>query len=272
MLPESNPSAPLFTGAEYPIHPERIPQGNIQQGRYVLTFASTPHQLNAVLRLRFEVFNLEMGEGLESSYAAGMDRDPYDASCHHLMVIDSRDGQVVGTYRLQTDEMAGQNLGFYSAGEFQLSQLPEEVLTSCVELGRACIHAAHRNRAVLFLLWKGLAAYVLFNAKRYFFGCSSLTSQNPQEGLDMLAYLTARGHVHPHLQAPPQPGLECFEDAATGGNERDVTVPTLFRTYLRYGAKICGPPAIDREFKTIDFLMLFDLAGLDEHTRQMFFE
>jgi putative hemolysin len=28
------------------------------------------------------------------------------------------------------------------------------------------------------------------------------------------------------------------------------------------GAKICGPPAIDREFKTIDFLTLMDLETL----------
>jgi putative hemolysin len=28
------------------------------------------------------------------------------------------------------------------------------------------------------------------------------------------------------------------------------------------GAKICGPPAIDPEFKTIDFLTLMDLASL----------
>jgi putative hemolysin len=213
-----------------------------------------------------------MGEGLESSHALGMDRDPFDDICHHLMVIDSRDGQVVGTYRLQTDEMARENLGFYSNGEFDLSALPQEVLGSCVELGRACIHAAHRNRPVLFLLWKGLAAYVTFNAKRFFFGCSSLTSQDPQDGLDMLAYLTAREHVHPSMHVPPQPGLECFEAGATGGKAMDVTVPTLFKTYLRYGAKICGPPAIDREFKTIDFLMLFDLASLDERRYRMFFE
>src|SRR6202012_5713025 len=30
----------------------------------------------------------------------------------------------------------------------------------------------------------------------------------------------------------------------------------LLRAYLAIGAKICGPPAIDREFGTIDFLTL----------------
>jgi putative hemolysin len=34
--------------------------------------------------------------------------------------------------------------------------------------------------------------------------------------------------------------------------------------YLAVGAQICGPPAIDREFKTIDFLTLLDLPSLPE--------
>lgn len=39
-------------------------------------------------------------------------------------------------------------------------------------------------------------------------------------------------------------------------------VPKLLRAYLAVGAKICGPPAIDPEFKTIDFLTLMDLQAL----------
>ena len=31
---------------------------------------------------------------------------------------------------------------------------------------------------------------------------------------------------------------------------------------MTVGAKICGPPALDRHFKTIDFLTLLDLESL----------
>jgi len=47
-------------------------------------------------------------------------------------------------------------------------------------------------------------------------------------------------------------------------------VPKLLRTYLAVGAKICGPPAIDREFKTIDFLTLIDLETLHPRVRARF--
>src|SRR5215472_15096525 len=40
--------------------------------------------------------------------------------------------------------------------------------------------------------------------------------------------------------------------------------------HLTIGAKICGPPAIDREFGTIDFLTLLDLHALPALVRAHF--
>jgi len=50
-----------------------------------------------------------------------------------------------------------------------------------------------------------------------------------------------------------------------------VKIPKLLRAYLALGAKICGPPALDRQFKTIDFLTLLDLETLHPLARQRFF-
>jgi putative hemolysin len=50
-----------------------------------------------------------------------------------------------------------------------------------------------------------------------------------------------------------------------------VHIPPLFQSYLALGAKVCGPPAIDRQFKTIDFLVTLDVAALDEHSYRFFF-
>jgi putative hemolysin len=47
--------------------------------------------------------------------------------------------------------------------------------------------------------------------------------------------------------------------------------PRLLRTYLSVGSKICGPPALDREFGTIDFLTLIDLAAMPAATSARFF-
>lgn len=240
-----------------------------RQGPYRLRFARGAADLESVFRLRYEVFNVELGEGLESSVASGLDRDPFDAQCDHLLVEEARTGRAVGTYRLQVVEMAAAGEGFYSATEFDFSLLPAGFLDDTIELGRACIAREHRNKKVLFLLWRGITSYALWNGRRNFLGCSSLTSQDPEEGLAVYDHLARARFLHPEIWLPPLAGYECVVDGHADTGER-VELPTLFGTYLRYGAKVCGPPAIDRYFGTIDFLTLLDVGDVDPRVFAMF--
>ncbi len=252
----------------YPPLVTAIPDVHEESGRYALGFARNQNDLKQIQRMRFEVFNLEMGEGLDASYATLRDEDSFDRSCHHMLVRDTKTAEVVGTYRMQGIEMAG--AGFYSAGEFDLSALESGFLPRAVELGRACIARKHRNSRVLFLLWRGLAAYMRHNDKRYFFGCCSLTSQDQDEGLRVYRHLEKRGKIDPAWRVRPRTGYECVASADDTPTTARVKIPRLMRTYLQYGARIAGPPAIDRLFKTIDFLAVFDMDGIDERIRRMF--
>jgi putative hemolysin len=166
--------------------------------------------------------------------------------------------------------MAQAGCGFYSAREFKLDLLPQDVLRAGVELGRASLAREHRNPQALFMLWKGIAAYMRHSRKRYLFGCCSLTSQDPSEGLRVMRTLKSLGHVHPTLDAPAQSGFECDSDAVADDDFEASHIPRLFRVYLHYGAKVCSPPAIDRDFKTIDFLVVFDLESMDGMSRAFF--
>ncbi len=223
---------------------------------YSARLAATEADIRAAQALRFEVFNLELDEGLVQSYDNGLDADPFDAVCDHLLVEDTREGRVVGTYRLQTGLRASQALGYYSEREFDFSPF-EGARPRMLELGRACIHLQHRNFAVLNLLWKGIACYARDHGARYLVGCSSLTSQNAAAGA------AAFEHLRPHLaplawQTVPQarfalPTTPALEGAAA------PRMPRLLSAYLALGAAICGPPAIDREFRTIDFLTWLDV-------------
>ena len=197
-------------GTPYPAFPERLPHEVLTAGRSVVRFAQTVEDRDAIERLRFQVYNLELGEGLDSAFASGRDHDDLDPHFHHLLISCETTGEVVGTYRLQTSEMAAA-AGFYSAAEFDLSGLPEEYLRQAVEVGRACVAKGHRNGRVLNLLWRGLALYLVHNEKRHLFGCCSLTSQDEALGLATMQHLMRAGHVHPTLLAPPLPALSCSE-------------------------------------------------------------
>lgn len=247
-----------------------VPNKTIETEKYVVRFAQTLAEVDAALKLRFEVFNLELNEGLDNSFITGRDEDEFDATCHHLIVVDKSSCEVIGTYRVRTSEMAGSYDGFYSAGEFNLSELPRNVLEESIEIGRACIAREHRNTTVLFLLWQGLAMYMMQTKKRYLFGCCSLTSQDCRDGLKLFEQLESKGYMHPTLYVSPVPECEC-DETAFDKSWGEVKIPKLFQTYLRFGAKVCGLPAIDRQFKTIDFFVIFDVEKMDARTKQLFF-
>jgi putative hemolysin len=264
-----------------------VPDFHEVNGRYRVRFARSGADIAAACRLRFEVFNLEFGEGLASAHELGEDRDIHDDHCQHLIVEYLPDGtgslgfgggpasampRVVGTYRLQTAATAeSSGTGFYSSGIFDLATLPTDMLEDAVELGRACVHRAHRNRRTLFMLWRGLAAYVMWHRKRWFFGCNSLSTESHREGRRMMAYLVRHGHVHPDLQVDPHEHQLCRATAsAHPDDDLPMRIPSLFGTYLRYGAKVCGPPAHDRRFHTIDFFTVVDLQEMETRTFQNF--
>jgi putative hemolysin len=232
-----------------------------------VSLGQSPEDLVECQRLRYSVFNLELGEGLSTSDRSGLDIDPFDSFCDHLMVRDLESGNLVGTYRLQTGEVARRNLGYYGNQIFDFS-VYEPIRGEMLELGRACVHIEYRNIMVLHALWKGIAIYATRNDARYLLGCSSISSQDENFGMAMYDSLKGKYLVEPALRTVPQPGYTC---QATGAPVEVSRPPRLFRAYLEISGRICGPPAIDREFKTIDFLTLVDLANLPDRVRIRFF-
>ena len=248
---------------------------------YQMRLAQSAADVRKAQRLRFEVFNLELGEGLAASHALERDVDAFDEVCDHLIVEESASGEVVGTYRLQTGAIAKANIGYYSQREFDFS-VYEPLRAEMIELGRACVHKAHRNFNLLHLLWRGIAQYAVAHRARFLVGCSSLTPQDPREGIAAYEQLRRKNLVKPAWQTFPHPIYACVAAGIDDPGRSDPwphpappgpAIPAttkLLRAYLAIGAKICGPPAIDREFGTIDFLTLLDLQTLPSMVRAHF--
>jgi putative hemolysin len=235
--------------------------------RYIVKLAETMAEIDAAFKLRFEVFNLELNEGLDSSYSTLRDEDQFDSQCNHLLVIEKFSANIVGTYRLQTYEIARKGDGFYSETEFELSTLGKSRLKQSVELGRACISKAHRNGRVLMLLWKGIWQYLNIHEKRFLFGCCSMNSQDPLDGLRLFRHLEHEGRVHPHFRIMPKPGFTCLYVQPRHISSPFSQPPMMMDIYFRYNALVCSYPAIDREFKTIDFLVMLDVHDLNDESR-----
>ena len=236
-----------------------------QSATYEVSLATTLEEVRACQRLRYEVFNAELGEGLDSSHQLRLDSDRFDVICDHLLVRELDSGEVVGTYRMQTGYRAKGNAGYYSEEFFEFARY-ERLRSQMLELGRACVHREHRDSLVLMLLWKGIFRYAQKTGARFLVGCSSLTSQEPAEGIALFEKLRAAHLVHEDLRTVPREGHALpFVEVSKGRST--LQAPRLLRTYLELSAKICGPPAIDREFKTIDFLTLLDLEEIPARLR-----
>lgn len=254
-----------------------------------MRMAESVEDREAVCKLRFRVFNIELGEGLVSSYQTGMDTDHFDLFCEHLLVEDrlaeNPSRRVVGTYRLQSGLTAAKNLGYYSEQEFDFSPY-QPIRSEILELGRASIDREHRTPEVLTLLWRGIAQYASYMGLRYLIGCSSLNSKEPAEGWQMYSQLE-KHRVAAEFQTMPTEAYRCpIEHAGRSAQppckhlsaptdlqipaQPEVKIPKLLRTYLVIGARVCAPPAWDREFGTIDFLTLLDLQQLSAAARNRF--
>ena len=285
----SSPLVELSLPTRVPSLPVAVPEPRIRAevGRYRLRLAESAEDRDAACRLRFKVFNIELGEGLENSYRTGLDTDRFDPICEHLLVEDKLEDnparRIVGTYRMQSGTTAGQNLGYYSEQEFSLAAY-EPLRAGILELGRASIDRDHRTPEVLTLLWRGIAQYATNMGLRYLIGCSSLTSKNPAEGWQMYCQLE-QYRVSPEFETEPTAAYACpieresahaqpspclMESNPIMPAQAQVKVPKLLRTYLAIGARIAAPPAWDREFGTIDFLTLLDLKLLSHSARNRF--
>ena len=240
----------------------------LSDARYTVRLAENRREIESALRLRYDVFNFEMGSREIVKGEARLEFDNYDFKCRHLIVISKETGETVGTYRLNSIESAHSTYGFYSANEFTIEDLPREVLRDGIEIGRACIAREHRNTKVLFLLWKALLACLEQSGKRYFFGCCSIFTQDADLGRRAYMQLIRDGKIHENFSVIPcHDGLSLINEDFGDSN---VELPALFNMYLRIGARVCGPPMVDRKFGTVDFFVVFDVATMTEKYRRVF--
>lgn len=230
-----------------------------------IKITTEPSEVQEAQRLRFQVFNLEMNKGLKTSYATGLDVDDFDPYCDHLIVRESTSQEVVGTYRLLLGSRARRHIGFYSESEFHLESI-KKLDGELLELGRTCVRKDFRDRALIPLMWGAIAEYIKSREVRYLFGCGSLYTTDVKEVSEIFSLLKRKYYAPDSYRVSPV--KECRFD----GLQEEIKVedeqslflklPSLIKGYLRIGALVCGPPALDKEFGTADFFLLLDFSTM----------
>jgi putative hemolysin len=232
---------------------------------FEITITTEPSEVRDAQRLRFQVFNLEMNKGLKASYETGLDVDEFDPYCEHLIVRDRKSNEVVGTYRLLLGSQARKGIGFYSEREFDLGKI-KKLDGELLELGRTCARKDFRDRALIPLMWEAIARHIKNRQVRFLFGCGSLYTTDSKEVSEVFSMLKRNYYGPEAYRVFPvaRCQFEGLEEDAKIDDEQAlfVKLPSLIKGYLRIGARVCGPPAVDEEFGTADFFMLLDLSTM----------
>jgi putative hemolysin len=232
----------------------------LRAGNLGVRIAIGPDEVDAVQALRYRVFYNEMGARADPvTEREKRDRDIYDAVADHLLVVDHAIGPgpegVVGTYRLIRREAAAKIGQFYSADEYDISKI-ERAPGALLELGRSCVDARYRDRAVMQLLWGGIAAYVFHYEIDLMFGCASLHGTDPGALAAELAYLyyyhLAPPELRPHALPNRYIEMRRLDREQIDPKRALAALPPLIKGYLRLGGFVGDGAVIDTQFNTTD--------------------
>ena len=246
---------------------------------YVLRLASTAEDLTAAQRLRYEVFVAELGgDGPLVDHSARLERDAFDPFFDHLVLVDRhRDpaglDHVIGAYRVLPGDRRAAAGRFYSETEYDLDPLLHSG-RKLLELGRSCVHPDHRGGAGMFLLWNGLAEYVLERGIELLFGAASF------HGTDLAPLAQPLSYLYHHHLAPPSMRVRArpahrqeMDLIPTERLDRKAAMsatPALIKAYLRLGGFVGDGAWIDAEFNTTDVCLVMDTAQMSARHRDFY--
>jgi putative hemolysin len=227
-----------------------------------------------------------VGEGSGKPF----DVDRFDDTYVQLVLWDRDARCIVGGYRAGVVSKVTRGVGIdglYTSTLFEYAPRLLEELGDAVELGRSFVRPEYQRQPLpLFLLWKGIGAFMLSRGHRRMFGPVSISNDYNSMSKELIMEFLERHRLSTPF-APlvtPRHPPERREIASWTDRERaeataDIhhveklieeiergqrAVPVLLRHYLRLNARLLALN-VDPDFgEVIDALMLVDLAQIDE--------
>lgn len=229
------------------------------QRRLTTSLAQNESEILEAQRLRHKVFADEMGAILPST-SEGIDSDIFDKYCEHLLVRESGENKVVGTYRILPPDQAKRIGGYHSQTEFDLTRLLH-LSDRMVEVGRSCVHWDYRDGATATHLWSGLARYMQQHGHEYMIACANI---GMADGGHVAASVYRK--LHRVYAAPIEYSVFPKNPLPLHALNQhlDAPIPPLIKDYLRLGAYICGEPAWNADFNTADLFVMLPMTCLND--------
>ena len=225
---------------------------NLIGGRFQARLANGAEDVRACQRLRFITFMESRGL---SGDGTGLDHDELDAHCQHIMVEDTRSGDLVCCFRMMPLSDGSEIARSYSAKYYDLDALARYP-GKMVEMGRFCVHPDMKDPAVIRVAWGAMTRFVDEEGVELLFGCSSFHGVDAEDYRDAFALLKER-HLAPTRWLPKIKAPSVFRFAQLlrfwrpDMKQALSKMPPLLRTYLVMGGWVSDHAVIDNELNTL---------------------
>lgn len=194
---------------------------------------------------------------------AGVDADPFDEICQHVLIEESATGTPVACFRVQiyrrgADIGRGYAAQFYDLGGLAAYGRP------LAELGRFCVDPAWRAPDILRVAWSALTGLIDRAHVGMLFGCTSFVGTDPTPYGGAFAYLAAH-HLGP-VDLRPGVGaarVVAFPNGGPGGPRPAMgALPPLLRSYLGMGGWVGDHAVIDEDLGTIHVFTALEIDAI----------
>lgn len=270
--------------------------GNTFDGKiiYLADHDSAPNVLKEISRLRELTFR-KVGEGTGKTY----DMDIYDLYYKHIVMWDSENLEIVGSYRLGlTSEIIEKynKKGLYNSSQFTLNDNFDPILNQSIEVGRSFIQQKYWGSNALDYIWQGIGAYLCDKPEiKYLWGAVSISDSYSEfcKGL-IISYYKKWYIGDVSLVIPKQEFqiskkvnedvlrilngkdyLEDFKNMKITLKNNNFSVPVLYRRYTdltEYGGSTFLSFCVDVHFNnSIDGLILVDLTKLKDEMKNRYY-
>lgn len=203
----------------------------------------------------------------------GLDVDPFDEICDHILVEETATGRLVCCFRILTLNDGCEIAQSYSAQFYELSAL-KQFDGKMAEMGRFCIAPGLNDPDILRVAWAAMTRFVDEQGIGMLFGCSSFKGVDAGDYLDAFAVLRAR-HLAPRRWWPRVKAPSVFRFAQRLKRHKpDLKLamrhmPPLLRTYLMMGGWVSDHAVIDRNLGTLHVFTGVEIGAIPDTRKRL---
>ena len=223
-------------------------------------------EVRKIQKLRYDHLLKEYNPSLVDG---GIDDDNYDDVSDSIIVIDTTNDMICGTYRVATMKTIKDHK-FLIEEQYDITSLKESGY-DFLELGRAVVHPDYRIGFVIQILFLAVYRYMVEHNCRYSIGLCSFHGHDPSIYSDGFSYLKDNYLFEDEkIKAISNP-------FPMGDKEYDINkakdqLPGLLKMYLKFGNKVSSEGSIDLSFNSCDVLMVFDIEKANTRYINHFFK